>query len=194
MPTASRSIEWWRERCIEWCHDDRRRRSLCRPGLSRFVSAAVFAGESHREHRRKPRALEYRQLPDRFSRQPGADRCRSSAGLFSFSGPEKGLALVHFQQPPRLSRAVFRRDVRNHIYKPYVDELLAIEKTVDPILQVCRGDAAPPVDGRRCRAISQKQGAECRGPRYSSCWTSSPGGHFSCFAAGRISYGPGNSR
>ena len=54
--------------------------------------------------------------------------------FFHFQGLKRGLA-GYFQQPPRVSRAVFR-DVRKHVYKPYVDELLAIERKLGPILQV----------------------------------------------------------
>jgi hypothetical protein len=39
--------------------------------------------------------------------------------------------------------------VRDYIYKPYVDELLAIEKMVDPILQV--SDTKP---GRRSATLN----------------------------------------
>ena len=38
-------------------------------------------------------------------------------------------------------RAPFSSEVRDYIYKPYVDELLAIERSVDPVLQV--SDARP---------------------------------------------------
>ena len=55
--------------------------------------------------------------------------------FFHFQGLRKALRWFIFSSH-RVYRAPFSGAVRNHIYKPYVDELLAIEQTVDPILQV----------------------------------------------------------
>jgi hypothetical protein len=54
--------------------------------------------------------------------------------FFHFQGLRKGLRWFIFNSH-RTYRAPFSADVRSHIYKPYVDELLAIEKAVDPIAQ-----------------------------------------------------------
>ena len=54
--------------------------------------------------------------------------------FFHFQGLRKALRWFIFNSH-RVYRAPFSSAVRNHIYKPYVDELLAIEQTVDPILQ-----------------------------------------------------------
>jgi hypothetical protein len=53
--------------------------------------------------------------------------------FFHFQGLRKALRWFVFNSH-RVYRAPFSGVVRNHIYKPYVDELLAIEQTVDPIL------------------------------------------------------------
>ena len=55
--------------------------------------------------------------------------------FFHFQGLRKGLRWFIFNSH-RSYRAPFSRTVRDHIYKPYVDELLGIEKTVAPILQI----------------------------------------------------------
>jgi len=55
--------------------------------------------------------------------------------FFHFQGLRKGLRWFIFNHHRRY-RAPFSRDVRDHIYKPYVDELLAIEKAVDPLLSL----------------------------------------------------------
>jgi hypothetical protein len=55
--------------------------------------------------------------------------------FFHFQGLRKALRWFVFNSH-RVYRAPFSGAVRNHIYKPYVDELLAIEQTVAPILQV----------------------------------------------------------
>ena len=83
MPDGIAVIRWWRERCIEWCHDVVDGDRFADQGYLDSFPRLFPRVRDHREHRSKPRALEYRQLPDRFSRQPGADRCRSPAGVFS---------------------------------------------------------------------------------------------------------------
>jgi hypothetical protein len=55
--------------------------------------------------------------------------------FFHFQGLRKALRWFIFSSH-RSYRAPFSRTVRNHIYKPYVEEMLAIERTVDPILPV----------------------------------------------------------
>jgi hypothetical protein len=54
--------------------------------------------------------------------------------FFHFQGLRKGLRWFIFNSH-RSYRAPFSRTTRDHIYKPYVDELLAIEKSIEPVLQ-----------------------------------------------------------
>jgi hypothetical protein len=127
-------IEWWRERCIEWCHD--------------VVEGDRFADQGYLD-----------SFPRLFSRVKiieniGANLAPWNIGnyrvdfrgnrvlidavhplvFFHFQGLRKGLRWFIFNSH-RVYRAPCSGDVRDHIYKPYVDELLAIEQVVDPILQ-----------------------------------------------------------
>jgi hypothetical protein len=134
-PDGLAVIKWWRERCIEWCHD--------------YVDQGRFADQGYLD-----------SFPRLFARVKvieniGANLApwnignyRIDAGprnvmidanhpliFFHFQGLRKGLRWFIFNSH-RAYRAPFSGDVRNHIYKPYVDELLAIEKMVDPISPV----------------------------------------------------------
>src|SRR5262249_48443221 len=51
--------------------------------------------------------------------------------FFHFQGLKKDLGFFVFNSH-RLYRAPFSTEVRQHIYKPYVDELLSIEKALAP--------------------------------------------------------------
>ena len=55
--------------------------------------------------------------------------------FFHFQGLRKGLGFFVFTSHRRY-RAQFSAEIREHIYKPYVDELLANERAVAPVLQV----------------------------------------------------------
>jgi hypothetical protein len=128
------AIKWWRERCIEWCHD--------------YVDQGRFADQGYLD-----------SFPRLFARVKvieniGANLAPWNIGnyqidvrarkvmidanhpliFFHFQGLRKGLRWFIFNSH-RTYRAPFSADVRSHIYKPYVDELLAIEKAVDPIAQ-----------------------------------------------------------
>jgi hypothetical protein len=128
-------IKWWREKCIEWCHDvvdgDRFADQGYLNSFSRLFSRVKIIENiganlapwnigNYRVDFRGNRVLIEAIDPLVF---------------FHFQGLRKGLRWFIFNSH-RAYRAPFSADVRNHIYKPYVDELLAIEQTVDPMLQV----------------------------------------------------------
>jgi hypothetical protein len=71
--------------------------------------------------------------------------------FFHFQGLKKDLWYFIFSSH-RFYRAPFSVDVREHIYRPYIDELLAIEKTVSSVLQV--SDTKP---HRRSATINLRQ-------------------------------------
>jgi len=133
-PDGLAVIKWWRAKCIEWCHD--------------YVDGDRFADQG------------YLNSFPRFSgvkviENIGANLAPWNIGnyridfrggrvmvdavhpliFFHFQGLRKGLGWFVFNSH-RAYRAPFSGTVRAHIYKAYVDELLAVEKTVDPILQL----------------------------------------------------------
>ena len=55
--------------------------------------------------------------------------------FFHFQGLRKGLRWFIFNSH-RIFGAPFSRATREHIYRPYVDELLAVEKITGPMLEV----------------------------------------------------------
>ena len=134
-PQGIAVIKWWRERCIEWCHD--------------YVEAGRFADQGYLDSFAQVSAQV--KIIDNI----GANLAPWNIGnyeidlrdnrvmidavhpliFFHFQGLRKGLRWFIFNHHRRY-RAPFSRDVRDHIYKPYVDELLAIEKAVDPLLSL----------------------------------------------------------
>lgn len=127
-------IDWWRERCIEWCHD--------------YVDGDRFADQGYLDTFPKlsPRV--------KIIEHPGANLAPWNVGnytinvdrgqvmidgkwpliFFHFQGLRKDLGYFVFNNH-RVYRAPFSGAVRHHIYKPYVDELLAIENEVAPVLE-----------------------------------------------------------
>jgi hypothetical protein len=132
-PDGVAVINWWRSRCIEWCHD--------------YVEGDRFADQGYLD------GFSSRSSRVRVIENVGANLAPWNIGnyridfrdgkvlidrvhpliFFHFQGLRKGLRWFIFSSH-RVHHAPFSRDVRNHIYKPYVDELLAIEKSVDPLL------------------------------------------------------------
>ncbi len=126
-------IKWWREKCIEWCHD--------------YVDGDRFADQGYLDWfpRRFPRVKIIENIGANLAPwNIGNYRIdvRGSEVLidavhplifFHFQGLRKGLRWFIFNSH-RSYRAPFSSVAREHIYRPYVDELLAIEKTVDPMM------------------------------------------------------------
>lgn len=128
-------IQWWREKCIEWCHDyvdgDRfadQGYLDSFPWLSSRVKVIENVGANLAPWNIGNYAIDFR-----------GDQVLIDGALplifFHFQGLRKGLRWFIFNSH-RAYRAPFSSDVRNHIYRPYVDELLAVEKDVDPILRI----------------------------------------------------------
>ena len=139
-PDGLVAIKWWREKCIEWCHD--------------YVDGDRFADQGYLD-----------QFSSRFSRVKVIDNIGANLAPWNienyridFRGGEvwidetHPLIFFHFQglnktlgcfivNNHRAYRAPFPGAVRNGIYKPYIDELLEIERAISPVLQV--SDAKP---------------------------------------------------
>jgi hypothetical protein len=134
-PDGIAIMRWWREKCIEWCHD--------------YVDGNRFADQGYLDS--FPRLFTRVKVIDNI----GANLAPWNIGnyqidvrdrqvlidaviplvFFHFQGLRKGMRWFIFNSH-RNYRAPFSSEVRDHIYKPYVDELLAIEKSVDAVLQV----------------------------------------------------------
>ena len=149
-PEGIAVVKWWREKCVEWCYD--------------YVDGNRFADQGYLDwfSNRSPRVKVIENI--------GANLAPWNVGnyridfrdtrvmidadypliFFHFQGLKKGLGCFIFNSH-RQYRAPFSRDMRNHIYKPYVDELLAIERAIDPILHV--SDTKP----HRRSAVIDKQ-------------------------------------
>jgi hypothetical protein len=134
-PDGVSVMRWWREKCIEWCHD--------------VVDGGRFADQGYLD-----------AFPRLFSRVKSIDNVGANLApwnianyrvdlrgdrvlvdavsplvFFHFQGLRKALRCFIFSSH-RTYRAPFSSTLRNHIYKPYIEELLAIEQTVDSILPV----------------------------------------------------------
>jgi len=131
------AVRWWREKCIEWCYD--------------YVDGMRFADQGYLQ-----------EIVERFARvrvieNLGANLAPWNIGnyridfrdtrvmidstyplvFFHFQGFKKEMGYFIFNSH-RLYRAPFCKAVRERIYRPYVDELLAIEQAVGPMLDVAR--------------------------------------------------------
>jgi hypothetical protein len=149
-------IQWWRERCIEWCHD--------------YVDGGRFADQGYLNSfaRLFPRVKSIENV--------GANLAPWNIGnyqidfrqgkvvidavhplvFFHFQGLRKGLRWFIFSSH-RPHSAPFSKVTRRYIYKPYVDELLCVEKIVDPRLPI---SAAKPY--RRFAIIDLRQYVESK--------------------------------
>ncbi len=128
-------IKWWREKCIEWCRD--------------VVDGDRFADQGYLDW--FPRLFPRIKVIENV----GANLAPWNIGnygidfrdgqvlidavhpliFFHFQGLRKGLRWFIFNSH-RAYRAPFSGTVRDHVYRPYVNELLAVEKTTDPLMQM----------------------------------------------------------
>jgi hypothetical protein len=134
-PDGIAVIGWWRQKCIEWCHD--------------YVDGDRFADQGYLDSfsSQSPRIRVIENIGANLAPWNIANYGIDFRGgkvwvdanrpliFFHFQGLKKGWGWFIFNSH-RFYRAPFSRDVRNHIYKPYVDELLGIEKAIAPVLQV----------------------------------------------------------
>ena len=134
-PDGVAVISWWREKCIEWCHDvvdgDRfadQGYLDAVPRLSSRVKAIENVGANLAPWNVGNYRIDFRD-----------NRMMIDAThpliFFHFQGVKKGLGWFIFSSHRQYS-APFSGAVRRHVYKPYLDELLEIERAVDPLLKV----------------------------------------------------------
>ena len=140
MPMESPSSNGGASKCIEWCHD--------------YVDGDRFADQGYLD------SFAGRSARVAVIENPGANLAPWNIGnyridlragkvtidatypliFFHFQGVKRGLRWFVFNSH-RVFRAPFSAAIRKGIYAPYVNELLAIEREVDPVLRV--SDATP---------------------------------------------------
>lgn len=133
-------LRWWREKCIEWCYD--------------YVDGERFADQGYLQElaRRFPRVKAIENYganlaPWNLSNYR-IDFCAPRILIndtqplifFHFQGVKRGFGWFIFNNH-RNYEAPFTGVVREHIYKPYVDEMLRIEEGINPCIDV--SDARP---------------------------------------------------
>ena len=134
-PDGVAVITWWREKCIEWCHDyvDGGRFADqgyldAFPGLSSRVKVIENVGANLAPWNVGNYQIDFRDSSVMID-------ATNPLIFFHFQGVKKGLGWFIFNSHHQY-RAPFSGAMREGIYKPYVDELLAIERAIDPVLQV----------------------------------------------------------
>jgi hypothetical protein len=139
-PEGRAVIRWWRAKCIDWCHDyvdgDRfadQGYLDSFPRLSSRVKVIEHIGANLAPWNVGNYRIDFRDGKVMLD-------AKSPLIFFHFQGLKKGLGWFIFSSHRRY-RAPFSAIIRNRIYKPYIDELLAVERAVDPVLQV--SDAKP---------------------------------------------------
>jgi hypothetical protein len=133
-PDGIAVIKWWRERCIEWCYDhvdgDRYADQGYLDSFSRLstrVKSVDNVGANLAPWNIANYRIDYRDGRVMVGATPLI--------FFHFQGLRRGLRWFIFNSH-RIFGAPFSPDIREHIYRPYVDELLAIEKITAPMLDV----------------------------------------------------------
>jgi hypothetical protein len=134
-PDGIAVIKWWREKCIEWCYD--------------YVDGDRFADQGYLD------GFPSRSAEVKVIENPGANLAPWNVAnyrialrdnrvmidaiypliFFHFQGLKKGLGCFIFNSHRRYG-APFSSELRNYIYRPYIEELLAIEKDIDSMMQV----------------------------------------------------------
>jgi hypothetical protein len=150
-PDGIAVVKWWRDKCIEWCHDYVDGDRFADQGyLDSFSSrSARVKAIEHTGANLAPWNVGNYQIDFRDDRVMVDAICPLI--FFHFQGLRKGVGYFIFNSH-RQYRSPFSKVVRNHVYRPYIDELLAIERAIDPILQV---SAAKP--HRRSAVIDVRQ-------------------------------------
>ena len=133
-PDGAAVIKWWRERCIEWCYDHVDAGRYADQGyldsfstISPRVKAIENLGANLAPWNIRNYRVEFRGGRVMIDATPLV--------FFHFQGLRKGLRWFIFSSH-RMFGAPFSRATRSHIYRPYVEELLSIERTIDPMMDV----------------------------------------------------------
>ena len=130
LETGLAVLHWWRERCIEWCFDYADNGRFADQGYldqfqARFVGVAVI---------RNPGAnLAPWNIGDhRLGWRDGQIVIDGATPLvfFHFQGLRKAWRWFFFNSH-RVHRAPLTRTVRDHVYRPYVDEVLRLDAQYD---------------------------------------------------------------
>jgi hypothetical protein len=133
------AVEWWREKCIDWCYD--------------YVDGERFADQGYLQLllARFPRVKVIENIGANLApwnignygvefRGAGVVINKTCPLIFfHFQGLKKEMGYFIFNSH-RLYRAPFSKIVRDHVYRPYVDELLAIEQEIGSLVDVAKSE------------------------------------------------------
>lgn len=136
-PEGLAAVQWWREKCIEWCHD--------------YVDGERFADQGYLQEllARFPRVKVIENLGANLAPwNIGNYRVASHDArviideawpliFFHFQGLKKEMGCFIFNSH-RLYHAPFSRVVREHVYRPYVDRLLKVESEIGPLVDLAK--------------------------------------------------------
>jgi len=131
---AAAVISWWRDRCIEWCHD--------------YVDGDRFADQGYLDGfaALSPRVKAIENIGAnlgpwnignyRLAVRDGSVMLDERIPLifFHFQGLRRGLRWFFFTSH-RVHHAPLPKVARNQIYKPHITELLEVERAVDSLLK-----------------------------------------------------------
>jgi hypothetical protein len=128
-------IKWWRERCIEWCYD--------RVDGDRYADQGYLGSFSRLSARVKVvQHVGANLAPWNIANHHiGFDKGRVMIDrihpliFFHFQGVRTGWRWFIFNSH-RIFGAPFSRRIRDHIYRPYVDEMLGVEKGIGPLVEI----------------------------------------------------------
>ena len=134
-PDGIAVIKWWRERCIEWCYD--------RVDGDRYADQGYLSSFSRLSTRVRviqhvgANLAPWNIANHRIGFDDGQvmiDRIHPLI-FFHFQGLRTRFRWFIFNSH-RIFGAPFSRSTRRHIYRPYVDEMLAVEKLTGPLLEI----------------------------------------------------------
>jgi hypothetical protein len=136
------SVRWWREQCIQWCYD--------------YVDGERFADQGYLQMIAAwfPRVKAIENVGANLAPwNVGNYRIAFDAGkvwidathpliFFHFQGIKKAFSCFIFNSH-RIYRAPFSSTVRDRVYRPYIEELLAIEGEIGPAVDVAHAAPLP---------------------------------------------------
>jgi hypothetical protein len=133
-PDGISVIKWWRDRCIEWCYDRVDGDRYADQGYLSFFSRLSTRVRviQHVGANLAPWNIANHRIDFRDG-QVMIDRIHPLI-FFHFQGLRMAFRWFIFNSH-RIFGAPFSQKTRQHIYRPYIEEILAMEKIIAPLLE-----------------------------------------------------------